>query len=311
MSKDCSMVVAVVVIYFPDISLLKRQFSQLKGQVFHIVVVDNTPTELSPLSEVSSNLFTFLRLGKNLGLAKGLNVGIAKAMELGATHVLLMDQDSIPQDKMVTKLMAGLTEAQNKYRVAASGPNFHDSRGASFTPFWRVGFPRNKPVLSLKDEAFVFSDCLITSGCLVTLEAFQIIGELNERLFIDNVDLEWCLRARHMGWHLVGIPDAILSHRLGDTHIDAPWLFKILGKKVAIQHNSTRLYYIMRNRMLLYRMRHVPLLWKLQDAIRIPGKFALGIVVSNSKFAALKSMLAGCWHGFINRSGEKPLHEPR
>lgn len=303
-----AVVIAVVVTYFPEEKGLASQIIQLRKQVSHVVLVDNTPVERRDQAEEDTDFVTPIRLGENVGLAKGLNVGILKAREIGATHVLLMDQDSIPQDGMVEKLMAGLTQSQQKYRVAAAGPNFLDSRGATFTPFWRVGFPRNKPVPKSIDEEFIFTDCLITSGCLISLEALQQIGAMNERLFIDNVDLEWCLRARYMGWCLVGIPDAILSHQLGDTHIQAPWHLRILGKKVVIQHNSTRLYYIMRNRILLYRMKHVPLLWKLQDAIRIPGKFVIGISIGGSKWEAMKAMLYGCWHGLINVAGEKPVH---
>lgn len=305
---DTTSVIAVVVTYFPEEKGLASQIIQLRKQVSHVVLVDNTPIKRQDQAEENTDFVTSIRLGENVGLAKGLNVGILKAREMGATHVLLMDQDSIPQDRMVEKLMAGLTESQQKYRVAAAGPNFLDSRGATFTPFWRVGFPRNKPASQSKDEEFIFTDCLITSGCLIPLEALQQVGEMNERLFIDNVDLEWCLRARYMGWRLIGIPDAILSHQLGDTHIQAPWHLRILGKKIVIQHSSTRLYYIMRNRILLYRMKHVPLLWKLQDAIRIPGKFLIGISIGGSKWAAMKAMLHGCWHGLINVAGEKPVH---
>ena len=299
-------VVAVVVTYFPEKKALASQIIQLRKQVSHVVLVDNTPIERPNQAEENIDFITPIRLGENVGLAKGINVGVLSAREMGATHVLLMDQDSIPQDGMVEKLIAGLTQAQKTYPVAAAGPTFLDSRGATFTPFWRVGFPRNKPASQSKDEGFIFTDCLITSGCLISLEAFQQIGEMNEHLFIDNVDLEWCLRARYMGWRLVGIPDAILSHQLGDTHILAPWYLRILGKKVVIQHNSTRLYYIIRNRILLYRMKQVPLLWKLQDAIRIPGKFVIGISIGGSKWDAMKAMLHGCWHGLINVAGEKP-----
>lgn len=301
-------VVAVVVTYFPEEKGLASQITQLRKQVSHVVLVDNTPSKWHDQAEENTYFVTPIHLGVNVGLAKGLNVGILKAREMGATHVLLMDQDSIPQDGMVEKLMAGLTQSQQKYCVAAAGPNFIDSRGATFTPFWRVGFPRNKQASKSLGEEFIFTDCLITSGCLIPLDILQKVGEMNENLFIDNVDLDWCLRARYMGWRLVGIPDAILSHQLGDTHVQAPWHLRILGKKFVIQHNSTRLYYIMRNRILLYRMKHVPLLWKLQDAIRIPGKFVIGISVGGSKWEAMKAMLGGCWHGLINVAGEKPVH---
>lgn len=300
-----AVVIAVVVTYFPDEKVLASQIIQLRKQVSHAVLVDNTPVRRQDQVEDKTGFVTTVRLSENMGLARGINVGILNAREIGATHVLLMDQDSIPQDEMVEKLITGLMRSEKTYPVAAAGPTFLDPRGATFTPFWSVGFPRNKLVSKSIDEEFILSDCLITSGCLISLAAFQQIGKMDESLFIDNVDLEWCFRARYMGWRLIGIPDAILSHEIGDSHIRAPWYIRILGKEFVVQHNSTRLYYIMRNRILLYRMKHVPLLWKLQDAIRIPGKFVIEISIGDSKWEAMKAMLHGCWHGLLNVSGEK------
>ena len=41
---------------------------------------------------------------------------------------------------------------------------------------------------------------------------------MEEALFIDQVDTEWCLRARSMGYRVFGACGAILEHRLGEAY---------------------------------------------------------------------------------------------
>jgi rhamnosyltransferase len=89
---------------------------------------------------------------------------------------------------------------------------------------------------------------------------------MDERLFIDNIDMEWCFRAKAKGYRLLGVSDALLYHRLGDSVRRLP--FPGIDKAVLI-HSPRRQYYIMRNRLLLYRRAYVPLAWKCADFPRL------------------------------------------
>lgn len=300
-------VVAVIVTYFPSHERLKSQLDVLVKQAQHVVIIDNTPTlwDKSGLN-YSVDIVSWLAFQINLGLATGLNMGIAKAKQLGASHVLLMDQDSVPHAEMIQHLKKAFISATSLDNLAAVGPNFIDDRGEKFTPFWTVGFPKNRASQSQKKSPYVETDFLITSGSLVCMQALTKIGVMNESLFIDNVDLEWCLRTRAEGWRLLGVPHAYLSHQLGDSHMRAPWFAQILGKQFIVQHNATRLYYIMRNRILLYKMPHVPMTWIAQDLLRLPWKFTISILASSEKIAVTNAMLLGIWHGLVNIDGKKP-----
>jgi len=64
-------------------------------------------------------------------------------------------------------------------------------------------------------------DFLLSSGSLVPLDVIDKVGGMEEELFIDQVDTEWCLRARSMGYRVFGAFGAILEHRLGEAHARA------------------------------------------------------------------------------------------
>ncbi len=93
-----------------------------------------------------------------------------------------------------------------------------------------------------------------------------MVGEMDEELFIDNVDLDWCFRASDRDLELRGVADARMDHRIGDRRSG------VLGVAQVAHHPPARLYFIMRNRVALYRRSHTPLAWIAQDIPRVAVK---------------------------------------
>lgn len=296
--------VAVVVAYHPDLGLLQRLLAAALPQVAHVVVVDNTPraageslTGLPPGVELIS-------LGRNAGLAAALNRGCEWAWAQGADFALLFDQDSLPAPDLVERLASAWQAATAAgLRVAAAGPRFVDERGARVPPFARVGALRLRPVTQLDGLEYVRTELLITSGCLIAREALLDAGAMDESFFIDNVDIEWGFRAQARGWSLIGAPGALLQHRIGDAHVPAPAWARLLGAQIVIQHAPVRLYYIMRNRIRLYRMPHVPLRWKSQDVLRLPAKVMLSLWQAGDRRSVAAALARGIVDGLANRGG--------
>ena len=108
-------VLAVIVSYYPDEQRLKRLVDLLCAQSNAVLVVDNTPATSDQVAGILKDNFVtnenlrIIRLGNNYGIAKALNVGIEVASTEGFSHVLLSDQDSIPDNQMI----AGLLKAES------------------------------------------------------------------------------------------------------------------------------------------------------------------------------------------------------
>ena len=126
-------------------------------------------------------------------------------------------------------------------------------------------------------------------------------ARLVERLFIDNVDMEWCFRAKHRGFGLFGVCDARMRHSIGDT-LRAAWL-KPGGVMI---HKPVRLYYIMRNRVLLYGRAETPAVWIAQDLPRLVLKFVGTALFVAPRWQYLRLMLRGLWHGIRGIDGPLP-----
>ena len=297
---DVTSVCAVAVAFLPDGDSLRQLVDRIATQVAEVVVVDNGGGTLPGLAAVQ------LVQPTNIGLAAAQNAGIAYARSHGHTHVVLLDQDSLPAPDMVASLVDAVTRLSAAgHRVGAVGPRFHDSREERDAPFVKVGFPVSKKMWC-RDEPQVQCDFLIASGALIPMAVLDDVGGMAGGMFIDNVDLEWSFRVRSRGYLLYGVCGATMTHRLGDDR--RPVLF---GLRHITTHGPVRLYYIMRNRLMLYRLPQTPRVWTAQDLLRVPVKFLLFSVLIGPRRRNARFMVRGLFDGIRGRQGPCPMVSAR
>jgi rhamnosyltransferase len=297
-------VCAVIVTYRPEPAKLLRLVDQVKLQVGAIAVIDNASagTWQFPLrASLSMRGSTLLCQSQNVGLAAAQNIGIDWARANGYRYVLLLDQDSEPCAGMVDTLVRALRTLACEHPVAAVGPRFHDEREHCTAPFVRVGFPFNRKQWCDASTMTISCDFLISSGSLIPLAVIDQVGPMDTGLFIDNVDMEWSFRARAQGFALHGVCAATMHHHLGDARWSLPF-----GVTPVVVHGSVRLYYMMRNRLLLYRMAHTPGVWIAQDVPRVLAKLFLFGFLIGPRMRNLRCMLRGLWDGLRGHRGVGP-----
>ena len=296
---------AVLVTWQPDLAILAELLGALVPQVGHVILVDNgtrDPRFRDFCAEHPEAML--LALPENRGLACAMNAGIQRARSLpGATHVLLMDQDSVPDSGMVGALKAALTAQSASDRIAAVGPRYRDPRESADAPFVRIRFPFNQKLRCDAACGAVRCDFLISSGCLIPLAVLDEVGGMDDALFIDNVDLDWCFRAAAAGYAVYGVCAAHLRHNLGETRRRVPGLSRGI-----VVHPPRRLFYMMRNRVLLYRRAYTPKRWIAQDLPRLAVKFLLFALLVPPRRANLRCMLAGLRAGLAGRTTPPPEH---
>jgi rhamnosyltransferase len=298
-------VASVTVTFNPHPERLAEQIRALLGQVGEVILVDNG-SHPSVGGQVQSQLadprVTLVALEENHGVASGFNIGVREARSRGAQFVLLLDHDSVPTPDMVAQLMDGYRRCQERPGappVAAVGPRVYDVRDAREYPFVRLGWTHNRHIRCHGDrEELVACDFLISSGSLIAIENFTSIGELDDALFIDSVDLEWCCRARARGFALYGVCAAQLDHRLGDHRRT------VLNGITLVVHAPERIYYMTRNRFLLYRRSYVPLKWKLKDFLRVLAKFLATILLVPPRFEYARMTLRAIRDAAALRGGK-------
>jgi rhamnosyltransferase len=301
-------VCAVVVSYHPDPAAIRGLIDTVATQVGAVVLVDNASGghwQFALGAMLSGRGGALLVQPRNTGLAAAQNLGIEWAKTHGYTYVLLLDQDSEPGDGMVPALLQAMHALSATGPVAAVGPRFQDLREHRDAPFVRMRFPLNRKMWCELPAQTIACDFLISSGMLIPLAVLDRVGPMDGGLFIDNVDLEWGFRAQAQGYTLHGVCAAAMHHRLGDARRALPF-----GLGQVVVHGPVRLYYMMRNRVLLYRLPHTPGAWIAQDLPRVLAKLLLFGVLIGPRRRNLRCMLRGLLDGMRGRLGEAPADLP-
>ena len=292
-------VVGVIVAYHPSLDRLNDLLLVLRPQVDAVVVVDNGSPE-SFRTWLSGRMGANVQgifLEQNFGIAAAQNTGIRWARVHGATHVLLLDQDSWPAVDMVAKLLDAARKKAGAYKVAAVGPRFLDERRQNPPPFTRVQGVRIRRQNCDDVSSVVPVDYLIASGCLIPMSVLDKVGDMRDELFIDYVDIEWGLRAHHHGFQSYGVCSAHMQHSLGDHPIP------FFGKSIPV-HSPLRHYFHFRNAMLLYKEPWVPLNWKLVDGLRLCFKYVFYSLFAKPRMSHWHMMTLGIWHGLVGKAGK-------
>jgi len=263
-SKSC----AVVITFNPDITALLKLLGQLNKETNFIVIDNGTPDieQLADSVTIYERCCDLICLQKNEGLAKALNLGIDWARLNGFDYIFLFDQDSSLCDLFINRMITAFKDAEqySDIGIAALGPRIINPQTMQQTPFKlfnRFMF-RSDRIFANCSTHFI-ADFLITSGTLIIVEHIEKIGTMREDYFIDNVDLEWCFRAKSLGLDLVGTDQAVLYHAIGERSLDP-----LVKAGIIAQHNPARTYYSSRNRTHLYGVSYSPIGWKLRDMFR-------------------------------------------
>jgi len=273
--------ILAVIVSFNPAERLCESIRRLKGQVGTILVVDNGSSRES-LDRLRAlrleHEFELHELGLNKGVGYALNLGLRKAQERGVEWLLTMDQDSLPDSKMVSRMLA---YARLHPLAMSLSPILTDSAGKEQTAL--VG--------SVKYA--------ITSGNLVHMSVFSKTGKYNDSYFIDCIDFEFSLRVRNFGFEIHKVEGARMGHEVGETRRIPPSL-----QRFYTQHTPIRRYYSFRNLILLARdhFRSDPG-FILKLVVGQLALFVLILVFDRERVHNVRLILRGLYDGIRDRAG--------
>lgn len=231
---------AIFVSHYPDPSFAAHVGAVL-DQVAEVIVVDNASGAGSAgvLWEVEHLPgVTLLRWPENRGIGAALNAAADVARARGWRWMVTFDQDSAAPPGFVDELLSVVRSYPTPDDVAVVGPVYVDQGSGMVTSFAPPGMGVAYPV-----------DAILTSGSLVRTDVHDSLGGFDEGLFIDYVDIEYCLRCTAEGYAVLQARRALLGHNLGHSVVR-----RILGRRFGVtNHAPLRRYYISRNRIAVYR----------------------------------------------------------
>jgi hypothetical protein len=203
-----------------------------------IIIADNASTDGSPETVAQEAPEARLIVNKvNLGFAAGNNKALRAAT---GRYCLLLNPDT----EIKPCALSGLVEAlEAEPDAAAAGPKLLNGDGSiqyscRRFPNFTTGLFRRSPLGTLFPGNRFESEYLMTdwphdktrevdwvSGAALCMrrEALEQVGLLDERYYMFCEDVDWCLRARKLGWKIVYAPQSEITHYRGRSTDLAPF----------------------------------------------------------------------------------------
>lgn len=155
---------------------------------------------------------------ENRGFAGGVNELLQRCP---ADYLLVLNTDARPKPGAITTLFDYMT---SHLWVAAAGPRLTDERGHWIGchdefPTARqeianmLGLRRSREHVEPKANVdWIEGACMILSGIAV-----REVGLLDTGFFMYSEEVDWCYRARQLGWQIACLPQAEVVHDVGKS----------------------------------------------------------------------------------------------
>lgn len=216
-------IASAVVLYNPTNEDIENINSYLKD-VDILYVLDNSPKRNDKRLPENKKI-QYIFNDNNLGISIPLNMAAQMARDNNYKWLLTMDQDT-SFDNEVLKKMKERIEKMDCNNIGIVTP-WHNTK---------LNIKKSKEKIEHPLD-------VMTSGNLLNLEIHQKIGGFQEDLFIDGVDIEYCLKLAKNGYKITRFNDLEIKHNLGNIFYK-----QFLWKELLItNHSAMRRYYQCRN----------------------------------------------------------------
>ena len=232
---------AIIVWYNPDFVCVNNILTYSKF-VKKCYIVDNSECDNTSLAKKISNAI-YIPNFKNLGIAAALNKGCGIAKNEGFEWCMTMDQDSAWESGFLEEYLSNVENlATQIVSVKSYAPTPMIERSYLGKIKQKI---KNLIIHNAKDSYYCFCDRVICSGNIINLICWEEMHGFNEKLFIDEVDFDYCYRLREKKYDIIKFNEIFFFHVLGNNK--KQFLFS------KDSHSSTRLFYMFRNQEYIIR----------------------------------------------------------
>ncbi len=248
---------AAIIVYKPDFSLGKL-VDDLIIQNVDVFLFINRGNRIANKIIKSKKVDYFIS-SENVGISKAFNKVIKIFQDKGYKYLFTFDQDSLIENNFISSMISNFNLAQKLNKnVVCCAPTIKDRKYTKSKSLIKTSRNYLK-----KYEKVSFA---ITSGSLYTPQSFEKVGVMNELLFIDGVDVDWCERANLNNFTIIKSRNVFLHHKIGQKYIN------FFGIKKSFHDDNLRVYYIVRNSIYLILRGSNSIQWKIIQVIKTPAR---------------------------------------
>ena len=207
-----------VVVTYNRLELLKENIQGLLNQTnnnFDILIIDNKSTDGTDkyLEQIKSDRISYIITDKNIGGAGGFNLGLRYAIENNYSYAWVMDDDTIPEENSLEKLLNAKEILKDEFSFLNSYVKWIDGS------ICKMNAPMvDRKLLTLQNyelldkKMIILSSCSFVS-CFINLTKVGKCGLPIKEFFIYYDDIEYTSRiGRVLPGYLV--VDSVVVHKM-------------------------------------------------------------------------------------------------
>lgn len=221
------MFVAITITYNAiDANILEGFLKSVQAQDhlnFQLIIIDNNSADETPayLRQLDDPRIKCIFNTENIGFGAACNQGIAVAEKLGASHILLLNNDTEFESGIFAELEKSL-QASDATAVTpiimVHGGNDVWYGSGSFRK-WRgfTSFHDNVSYNEIKHEAPF--DVQFAPACFLLFNADFLYrhGGFDDNYFVYWEDVDYCLMMERLGGRIVVVPQIRIEHKVSST----------------------------------------------------------------------------------------------
>jgi acetyltransferase-like isoleucine patch superfamily enzyme/GT2 family glycosyltransferase len=271
-------VISVIVIYFPDVDKVTSNIKQFINEIDKLVVWNNTPISERGKYKIEmpeyEDKIIYLSTDKNEGTAIAYNKAAEWGLANNYDYLLIMDQDSIWINFNQYKQVA--------LNYLLANPN------AIITPVINKRFTSS----TIREI-----DTCISSGMLFPLTLYTYVGMFEEKLFVEGVDWDYCLRAKILNIKIIEMPWGCLQQQFGNTIYSKTFHCYTRGDSPA------RTYNIILNHILIIKKYHA--IMRMHEIKMIIWNYIIArffkiILLEEDKMRKCWAIIKSCYIGLVH-----------
>lgn len=270
-------IAAGIVLYNPEPERLGKCLRAVYKQVDRIFLVDNGSKNFSQIKDILEEFcdLEVIPNEKNIGIAAALNQLMKRAAEKGYRWLLTLDDDSVCDDGMV----AALCKYEDEGKIGIICPVAVDDK---------MQMPQ-RTERSIKEI-----DSCITAGALTNVSVWFSLGGFDERMFIDFVDVEYCMRLRKNHYRILQVDEGKYIHQ---QYGNIRGAFSLFGKKLYLfDYPPKRIYFSVRNQI-YYMKKHKDSVKIRKQLLFLTGYIGKRLIFEKNRKKSLAAVCRGIIDG--------------
>ena len=198
--KNCC---AVVSLYHPNISILRKLLESVCNVVDFVYLIDNSDSFVNYESLCFDNIKVVRQA--NSGMTGAVNRGVRES-EFAYGYYLFLDQDSFFEEEVLERYISRVV--LNNIKISAPVVLSYDNESVHANFLSRFDTDRKSNYIKVSRTQL--------SGLLVSVDCLESVGLFNEEYFLNLGDTEWCLRACKAGFQILIHRDIFIFHQYAD-----------------------------------------------------------------------------------------------